>query len=67
MTDAQKTRVQFDFTEDAIEIIDSLRERMCISSRAEVIRLALGLLNVTYGHRVTIEDGGTRREVVFPS
>jgi hypothetical protein len=39
------TRVQLDFSSDALEMLDQLKEGVGANTRAEVIRLALRLLD----------------------
>jgi metal-responsive CopG/Arc/MetJ family transcriptional regulator len=45
-----KTRVQFDFTSEQLAMLDKLKKKMGASSRAEVVRRALKLLeSAIYG------------------
>ena len=67
-----KTRVQFDFTEEALREADQLQKDAGFSSRAELIRHALRLLqwlmNEIRKEKATlyIEKDGKMREIVFP-
>lgn len=40
-----KVRLQFDFSKEAVEKLDELKDRLGASSRAEVIRRALALMD----------------------
>lgn len=42
---SEKIRLQFDFNQEAVEKLDELKERLGASSRAEVIRRALALMD----------------------
>ena len=42
---SEKVRLQFDFNQEAVEKLDELKERLGASSRAEVIRRALALMD----------------------
>jgi hypothetical protein len=42
-----KSRVQFDFTPEALSTLDRLKEKLSLSSRADVIRYALRILDWT--------------------
>jgi metal-responsive CopG/Arc/MetJ family transcriptional regulator len=66
-----KKRLQFDFTQEALEEMDLLQESTGLQSRAEVIRHALRLFQwvheeVTHGTVLITERNGEQREVVFP-
>jgi hypothetical protein len=45
-----KTRVQLDFAPSALDILDRLQVQTNASSRAEVIRNALGIMQWVVGH-----------------
>jgi metal-responsive CopG/Arc/MetJ family transcriptional regulator len=66
-----KTRIQFDFTDEALSELDELK-RVTGSSRAEVIRQGLRMLQWTIEQTqvnnatVLVEKDGKQREVVFP-
>jgi metal-responsive CopG/Arc/MetJ family transcriptional regulator len=67
-----KTRLQFDFTEDALSELDELKSATGAPNRAEVIRQALRLLQWTIEQTqdekatVLVEKNGRQREVIFP-
>jgi metal-responsive CopG/Arc/MetJ family transcriptional regulator len=67
-----KTRLQFDFTEDALNELDELKGATGATNRAEVIRQALRLLQWTIEQTqdekatVLVEKNGRQREVIFP-
>ncbi len=67
-----KTRLQFDFTEDALSELDELKGATGASNRAEVIRQSLRLLQWTIEQTrdenatVLVEKNGRQREVIFP-
>ncbi len=69
---ANKTRLQFDFTEDALNELDELKGATGATNRAEVIRQALRLLQWTVEQTqdekatVLVEKNGRQREVIFP-
>gem|GEM_PF-2342343 len=70
-TPDKKRRIQFEFSRTLVDEIDRLVKDLDVSSRGEVIRLALGLLKVaahgrTRGARVILEEGEVRTEVVLP-
>lgn len=41
-----KTRIQFDFTDEQLALLDGLVQRMRAASRAEVVRRALHLMDL---------------------
>ncbi|TSC61975.1 MAG: hypothetical protein G01um101448_679 [Parcubacteria group bacterium Gr01-1014_48] len=43
-------RVQLDFSEEAFEELETLKKRLSASSRAEVVRAALGVLKWAVNH-----------------
>jgi metal-responsive CopG/Arc/MetJ family transcriptional regulator len=67
-----KTRLQFDFTDEALGELDELKSATGASNRAEVIRQALRLLQWTIEQTkdenatVLVEKNGRQREVIFP-
>lgn len=67
-----KTRLQFDFTEDALSELDELKGATGAANRAEVIRQSLRLLQWTIEQTrdenatVLVEKNGRQREVIFP-
>ena len=67
-----KTRLQFDFTDDALGQLDELKGATGATNRAEVIRQALRLLQWTIEQTqdekatVLVEKDGKQREVIFP-
>ena len=66
-----KRRLQFDFTPGAVEQLDALQERLGASTRAEVVRKALALLDHTVqaqekgGALVVRTPDGREKELVF--
>ena len=67
----EKTRVQFDFTPDALGQLDDLKGRIKASNRAEVVRNALRVLQwlvdtLKSGGRILVERDGKVESVVFP-
>lgn len=68
---ADKNRVQFDFTEEALRTLDGLKEKLGLSSRADVIRYGLRILGWTLDQlesdgKILVEKNGRAQEVVFP-
>ena len=67
-----KTRLQFDFTEDALNELDVLKNQTGASTRAEVIRQSLRLLQWTVEEvkkkegTLIVERDGKQREVLLP-
>ena len=67
-----KTRLQFDFSEEAIAELDNLQEKTGLPTRAELIRQSLRflqwMLNEATENDATflIEKDGKLREIVFP-
>lgn len=69
MTD--KTRVQLDFTYDALTQLDQLRDDTNASSRADVVRFALRVLQwvlseLSRGGKIMVERNGQTQQIVFP-
>ena len=68
----RKYRVQLDFAADAFNELNDLMKRLGASSRAEVIRNALGVLrwvtkHLSEGSKIVVErKDGKRVEVDFP-
>lgn len=68
----KKFRVQLDFSEEAFAELNDLREKFKASSRAEVIRNALGLMKWLYRQKkeedgvILVEKRGRVVEPVFP-
>ncbi len=67
------TRLNFDFTDKAIEQLDDLKEKLSVTSRAEAIRYAIGILNwATYqaeegNYVIAVNSGsGTVKELSVP-
>jgi hypothetical protein len=68
---SDKSRVQFDFTPDALQTLDKTRDKLSLSSRAEVIRYSLKTLQwvleqLQSGSKILVEKDGKAQEVVFP-
>jgi metal-responsive CopG/Arc/MetJ family transcriptional regulator len=67
-----KTRLQFDFTDEALGELDELKRATGAANRAEVIRQSLRLLQWTIEQTrdenatVLVEKNGRQREVIFP-
>ncbi len=64
-------RIQFNFTKEALEELDELKESAFAPSRAEVIRWGLRLVQWVIeqsrnGTKIIIEKDGALREVNFP-
>ena len=61
-----KTRVQFDFTDEQLALLDGLVSRMNAASRAEVVRRALHLLDkVVSGQLNVIDEDGNSHSVMI--
>jgi hypothetical protein len=70
----EKKRLQFDFTQDALEELDQLQRATGLPSRAELIRHSLRLLqwivDQTQNKKATLlieKDGKIRELVLLPS
>ena len=67
-----RKRLQFEFTDDALQEIDELQSKTGLATRADLVRHALRFLQWAveeiYGKGATllIEKDGKLREVVFP-
>jgi hypothetical protein len=64
-----KKLVQFRFGEKGIQTVEKLKQELSLSSRAEVIRLALNLLNwsidcLENGYEITVTKGDGKFERV---
>lgn len=62
-----KKLIQFRFGEKGIQIVEKLKQELSLSSRAEVIRLALNLLNwsidcLENGYEITVTKGDGKFE-----
>ena len=61
-----KTRLQFDFNDEQLELLEDLMSRLTASSRAEVVRRALRLMDlVQSGQLKVIDKDGISREVLL--
>jgi len=67
-----KTRLQFDFTDEALGELDELKSLIGANNRAEVIRQSLRLLQWTVEEvkrkdgTLLVERNGKQREVILP-
>jgi hypothetical protein len=66
-----KNRVQLDFSPEALQELDELKNKLGAASRAEVVRYSLRTLQWVMEQlenktRIVVESGGQSREVVFP-
>jgi len=67
-----KHRLQFDFSEEGLQQLDKLKDSAGLTTRAELIRQALRLLQWTLTETqdnnasILLEKDGKLREVVFP-
>lgn len=64
-------RVQFDFSDEALQTLDTLRDRLSLNSRADVIRYSLRILSwlveqLQQDAKIIVEKNGRAQEVVFP-
>jgi hypothetical protein len=67
----EKTRVQFDFTPEALQTLDRLKGRLNVSTRADVIRYALRVLDwvlstTESNAKILVEKDARQQEIVFP-
>jgi metal-responsive CopG/Arc/MetJ family transcriptional regulator len=68
----EKKRLQFDFTDEALEVLDRLQETTGLHTRTELIRHALRFLqwavDETSNRNATllVERDGNVREVILP-
>lgn len=68
---AEKSRVQFDFTAEALQTLDGLKDRLNVSTRADVIRYSLRVLDwvlstIESNGKILVEKDGRQQEIVFP-
>lgn len=68
---SEKFRVQFDFTPAAFEELERLKVSVGATSRAEVVRYALRILQWTIeqihsGGEILVRQGSETEKVVFP-
>jgi hypothetical protein len=68
---AAKSRVQLDFSAEALYELDQLKTKIGAASRAEVVRYSLRTLQWVLDQledntRIVLEANGKSREVVFP-
>ena len=66
-----RTRVQLDFTAEALTQLDGLKDETSASSRADVVRFALRVLQWVLGElksggKILVEKDGQIQQVVFP-
>jgi hypothetical protein len=66
-----KNRVQLDFSPEALQELEELKNKLGAASRAEVVRYSLRTLQWVMEQlenktRIVVESGGQSREVVFP-
>jgi metal-responsive CopG/Arc/MetJ family transcriptional regulator len=65
-------RIQFEFSDNAVKELDTLREALNAKSRGEVINHAIGVLRWLVkekqeNHKIIIEkNDNSRMEVIFP-
>jgi len=67
----EKSRVQFDFTPEALQTLDKLKDRLHVSTRADVVRYSLRTLDwvlstIESDAKILVEKGGRQQEIVFP-
>jgi metal-responsive CopG/Arc/MetJ family transcriptional regulator len=67
-----KNRLQFDFSDEALQELDDLKSAIGAPNRAEAIRRALQMLQWTIEQvrdedaTIIVEKNGRQREVIFP-
>jgi len=64
-------RVQFEFSKEAVDELDSLKSRLNARYRGDVINHALGVLKWlvkerSEGNKIILDRNGSSVEVVFP-
>ena len=69
MADTKRTRVQFDFSEDALHRLEALQQETGAKTKAEVVRSALKVYEWLYKEfantqEITIRSGD--REITIP-
>lgn len=67
----EKTRVQFDFTQEALQTLDRLKGRLNVGTRADVVRYSLRVLDwvlstTESNAKILVEKDGRQQEIVFP-
>ncbi|MEK7197885.1 MAG: hypothetical protein AAB648_00270 [Patescibacteria group bacterium] len=67
---AEKVRLQFDFGPEAVKELDQMKNYMCLTSRVDVVKQALGLLQWVLdtkkeGWELFIEKGNAQRVVIL--
>ena len=66
-----KKRIILDYSEDVMAEIDTLKEKLGVSSRADLVRFALGLLDLTTektkdGYTMQFKKGDSVIDVALP-
>ena len=66
-----KSRVQFDFTPEALQTLDKLKDRLHVNTRADVVRYSLRTLDwvlstIESDAKILVEKDGRQQEIVFP-
>ena len=66
-----KTRVQFDFTPEALQTLDKLKGRLNVNTRADVIRYSMRVLDwvlstTESNAKILVEKDARQQEIVFP-
>lgn len=66
-----KSRVQFDFTPEALRTLDKLKDRLNVNTRADVVRYSLRTLDwvlstIESNSKILVEKDGRQQEIVFP-
>jgi hypothetical protein len=66
-----KSRVQFDFTPEALQTLDKLKDRLNVKTRADVVRYSLRILDwvlstLESDAKILVEKDGRQQEIVFP-
>lgn len=67
-----KIRLQFDFGPEAVKELDEMKNQMNLTSRVDVVKQALGLLQWALdtkkeGWELLAEKSGEQRVIVFPN
>lgn len=70
-TTPKSVRVQFDFSAEALQQLDGLRDQLGVKSRAEVIRYSMRVMQwvieqINNDGRLLVEHKGEVQGVVFP-
>lgn len=71
MANAEKIRVQFDFSPESYEELNELQSEVNASTKAEAVRYALRTLQwlvaeTKAGRKILVEDDRNTQEVIFP-